>query len=305
MPTLTTERLSRAPARLTDSKKFSYWSLAMPLFFVIWLSFLLWIEPQPIHALSQNWSLMLVGFAASLVANISAIGGGIVFIPAMMFIYHVPALLALKAALGTQCIGLTIGSVSWLRTGLVPVRGFRFALAGLLIGSTVSSLVIHANAMLIKAVFGPVSILLGCLALLSLGKGSNVRHDDIPDSARWTLFWVSIFGGLITGWVSIGEGEVVAAFLMLAYGVSAKRSIALGVALLAINSLYLTFNHIIFLGGIPWNIAIFTIGGAMYGAWMTPSLSRWLSARMMKIIFANIAILDGCLFIYQSGHGSH
>jgi uncharacterized membrane protein YfcA len=248
---------------------------------------------------------MLVGFGASVIANISAIGGGIVFIPAMMFIYGLPPVLALKVALGTQSIGLVIGSVSWLRTGLVPVRGLQFAIPGLLIGSTISSLVIHANALLIKGMFGPVSILLGCLALLSLRQRSNAEMDDIPDSTRWPLFLVSIVGGLITGWVSIGEGEVIAALLMLAYGVSAKRSIALGVVLLAINSMYLTVNHLLFLGGIPWNIAIFTLGGAIYGAWMTPTLSRWLSVRVMKIIFANIAILDGILFIYQASRYSH
>lgn len=303
MPTTIVE--SPITAKTSTRTGFNYWSLALPFLFVAWVCVFLLIEKQPVLAISENWSLMLVGFAASIVANISAIGGGIVFIPAMMFLYSFPPIVALKVALGTQSIGLVVGSVSWLRTGLVPLRALRFALPGLFIGSTISSLIIHANAMLIKGIFGPVSILLGLLALLSLRKDITAGHNDIPFSARWPLFFVSIVGGLITGWVSIGEGEVVAALLMLAYGVSAPKSIALGVVLLAINSVYLTFNHIVFLGGIPWHVAIFTIGGAIYGAWLTPSLSRWLSVRVMKIIFANIAILDGFLFIYQCWRSTH
>jgi uncharacterized membrane protein YfcA len=201
--------------------------------------------------------------------------------------------------------GMIVGSASWFRTGLVPTLGFKYAVPGLILGSTISSLVIHANALLIKGIFGPVSIVLGCLALLSLRKSPNGGREDIPDSARWPLFAVSILGGLITGWVSIGEGEVIAALLMLAYGVSAKRSIALGVVLLAINSIYLAFNHLVFLGGIPWHIVIFTSGGAIYGAWMAPSIARWISTRTMKIVFASVAIFDGFLFIYQSCHQAH
>jgi uncharacterized membrane protein YfcA len=63
---------------------------------------------------------------------------------------------------------------------------------------------------------------------------------------------VAFIGGLISGWVAIGEGEVVAAFLILVGGVKSRTSIATGVLLLAISSIYLTLLHQFFLGGIPW-----------------------------------------------------
>jgi hypothetical protein len=53
------------------------------------------------------------------------------------------------------------------------------------------------------------------------------------------LFLSVFFGGMITGWVAIGEGELVSALLMLVYQFSSAVSIAVGVVLLAVNSIYL------------------------------------------------------------------
>ena len=95
-----------------------------------------------------------------------------------------------------------------------------------------------------KLLSGPVSILLGVLTLvLSRRSRTAQSRPDVPAEARWPLFFTAILGGLVTGWIAIGEGEVVAALSMLAYGVEVAASIGLGVVLLAINSIYLTLVH--------------------------------------------------------------
>ena len=123
---------------------------------------------------------------------------------------------------------------------------------------------------------------------------------DIPDKARGPLFAASLIGGLLTGWVAIGEGEVVAAVLMLAYGVEASAAIGLGVVLLAVNSIFLTLAHQFFLGGVPWEIAAFTGLGAVFGARIAPWIAQRCDDRLLKTLFAAIAIGDGTLFIIQS-----
>ena len=281
------------------SKKFGYWTIGLPLAVSAWTCVFLIVEKHPIEALGENFPLIMLGLGASILANISAIGGGIVGIPVLIFMYHFPPLLALKSTIGAQSFGMTCGSINWWRAGLVPKRGLKYAVPGLIIGSTISSLVIHADGFIIKGFFGPVSIVLGLLALLSLKKGVNEGSEDIPEEAGLGMFVASIIGGLITGWVSIGEGEIIAALMMLRYGVSAKRSIALGVVLLALNSIYLATVHTLFLGGIPWHIAIYVILGSLFGSRLAPYISQWLNVQVIKLIFAGIAIIDGFLFIYQ------
>jgi len=111
---------------------------------------------------------------------------------------------------------MTSGAIGWLQKKAVPLRALKIAVPGLLIGSTVSSFVLHPSALLVKLLFGPVSILLGVLTLVLSARDKTARgRADIPAEARWRLFFVAVLGGLITGWVAIGEGEAVAALLML------------------------------------------------------------------------------------------
>jgi uncharacterized membrane protein YfcA len=152
----------------------------------------------------------------------------------------------------------------------------------------------------VKLLFGPVSIALGVLTIvLSKRRGDVAARSDVPPEATLPLFFVAILGGMLTGWVAIGEGEVVAALLMLAYGVEVTACIGLGVMLLSINSIFLTLLHQFLLGGIPWHIAAFTGLGCVFGARLAPWLSRHTRPLALKSIFAAIAIGDGILFVVQ------
>jgi uncharacterized protein len=194
---------------------------------------------------------------------------------------------------------MTSGAIGWMQKKVVPLRALKLTVPGLLLGSTISSLVIHPSALLVKVLFGPVSIVLGILTIVLSQRASRASSPDIPSKAALPLFAAAVFGGLITGWIAIGEGEIVAALLMLAYGVEVSAAIGLGVVLLSINSIYLTVLHQFFLGGIPWQYAAFTALGAVFGARLAPYLSRYSNPIALKTIFAAIAICDGTLFIVQ------
>jgi uncharacterized membrane protein YfcA len=281
-------------------RHFRYWSPWLPVFLVLWFAGLIAFADDPGGLAAKNWIFIPIGIAGALLGNISAVGGGIVFIPCVIFIFHMPPPIALKVALATQSWGMTSGAIGWLQKKAVPLRALKIAVPGLLIGSTVSSLVITPNALLIKLLFGPVSILLGVLTLV-LARRAKMKNGgaDVPLGARRPLFFAAVLGGLITGWVAIGEGEVVAALLMLAYGVEVRAAIGLGVVLLAINSIYLTAVHQLFLGGIPWDYAAFTGLGAVFGARLAPWLSRHIDPDRLKTAFAVIAIGDGLVFVAQ------
>ena len=193
-----------------------------------------------------------VGFCGALLGNISAVGGGIVFIPVIIFLFHLPPVTALKIALASQSWGMTSGAIGWMQKRVVPLRALKLTVPGLLLGSAVSSLVIHPSALLVKLLFGPVSILLGVLTIvLSRRAAKSGTVAEIPANAAGPLFVIAFVGGLITGWIAIGEGELVAALLMLVYRVNVAACIGLGVVLLSINSIFLTLLHHVFLGGIP------------------------------------------------------
>jgi len=300
------ENLYQPPLRVEKSRtagserNFQYWSPWLLLFVAVWLVGYFSLAPDPAALLKRNWIFIPVGFCGAVLGNISAVGGGIVFIPVIMFVFHLPPVTALKIALASQSWGMTSGAIGWIQKKVVPLRALKLTVPGLLIGSCISSLVIHPSGLLVKLFFGPVSIMLGILTIvLSKKAAKSVTRTEIPPNAALPLFVISLIGGLITGWIAIGEGELVAALLMLVYGVNVTACIGLGVVLLSINSIFLTLLHHFFLGGIPWNIAAFTGLGCVFGARLAPFLSRRSNPMVLKTIFAIIAICDGILFIVQ------
>lgn len=287
------------PAQETE-RHFRYWSWWLLLFAVVWTAGYFSLARDPVALFKQNWVFIPVGFCGAILGNISAVGGGIVFIPAIIFLFHQPPVTALKIALASQSWGMTSGAIGWIQKKVVPLRALKLTVPGLLIGSSISSLVIHPSALLVKLLFGPVSILLGVLTIvLSKRATRTTTRQEIPSNATLPLFVAALIGGLLTGWIAIGEGELVAALLMLAFGVNVTACIGLGVVLLSVNSIFLTLLHQFCLGGIPWNIAAFTGLGCVFGARLAPFLSRRSNPLVLKTLFAVIAICDGILFIVQ------
>jgi len=281
-------------------RHFRYWSWWLLLFVAAWATGYFSLAHDPVALFKRNWIFIPVGFCGAVLGNISAVGGGIVFIPVIIFLFHLPPVTALKIALTSQSFGMTSGAIGWIQKRVVPLQALKLTVPGLLIGSTISSLVIHPSALLVKLLFGPVSILLGVLTIvLSRRAMKTTARLEIPPNASVPLFIISCIGGLITGWIAIGEGELVAALLMLVYGVNVTACIGLGVVLLSINSIFLTVIHQFLLGGIPWHIAAFTGLGCVFGARLAPFLSRRSNPMVLKTIFAVIAICDGILFIVQ------
>jgi uncharacterized membrane protein YfcA len=284
------------PAPPSDPpRQLRYWSWWLAVFALAWV--LVWLQfPEPAALIEAHWPLILVGFAGAVLGNATAIGGGLVFIPVMIFVYQYPAFEALMLALAAQAFGMTSGAVAWLARGEIPWRRLEWILVPMLAGCAVSALVLRPNALLIKGLFGPVSIGIGLITLLMLRRISNAR--EIPDRDRWMLAFVSLLGGLLTGWVAIGVGEVVAAYLILRWGLKPERAIGLGVVLLAITSIALTILHHV-VGDIPWTTAWFLILGCVFGARLGPFLAQWVGQRQLKIVFATVAIADGILFVIQ------
>jgi uncharacterized membrane protein YfcA len=281
-------------------RHFRYWSWWLLLFASVWTTGYFSLAHDPVALFKQNWVFIPVGFCGAILGNISAVGGGIVFIPIIIFLFHLPPVTALKIALASQSFGMTSGAIGWIQKRVVPLRVLKLTVPSLLIGSAISSLVVHPSALLVKLLFGPVSIVLGVLTIVLSRKAAKTAAGmEVPANSAVPLFLISFIGGLITGWIAIGEGELVAALLMLVYGVNVVTCIGLGVLLLSINSIFLTLLHNFFLGGIPWNIAAFTGLGCVFGARLAPYLSRRSNPLVLKTIFAVIAICDGILFIVQ------
>jgi uncharacterized protein len=286
--------------REAGMQRFRYFTPWLLILTALWLGILLTCFRDPATLLARNWPLILVGLTGAVLGNFTSIGGGLVFIPVLMLGYHLNPVSALKLAFVAQSVGMTSGAIGWYRRGAVPGRLLAWTVPGLVIGSVISSFFIRASPMLVKGLFGPICLAAGILILVTDNKKGGLI--ELPRSGNWPLALISTLGGLVTGWVAIGEGEIVAAFCMLIYGLETNRAIGLGVVLLSMNSILLAGFHCLFFGGIPWEMAIFVMLGVLWGGRLGPFLAQWCPAKSLKRIFAVVAILDGAL-VFLSAAG--
>jgi uncharacterized membrane protein YfcA len=280
-----------------DGARLRYWTWGLPAFTAVWLAVYLVAFPEPLALAARNWPLVLVGLAGAILGNATAVGGGLVFIPALVFVWGLGPVEALKLSLVAQSVGMTSGALGWLRRGEVPLAALAPTVPPLIAGALVSTFLIRPQPLLVKGLFGPVSIAVGLLTLYLLEHRSRCR--EVPRAAYPGLAVVSLAGGMLTGWVAIGEGELIAAFLMLRHGLDPRRGVGLGTALLSINSILLALLHAFVLGGVPWEMAAFVMLGCAWGGRLGPFLAQWVGPHRLKIAFAAIAIADGTLFVVQ------
>lgn len=297
-----TEITDASPATATlqaaeaSPRRLRYWTWGLPAFTAVWLAVYVSAFPDPAGLAARNWPLVLVGLAGAVLGNATAVGGGLVFIPVLMFGWQLGPVEALQLALVSQSVGMTSGAIGWLRRGAVPLRGLALTVPALLVGAVVGALVVRPGPLLIKGLFGPVSILVGLLTLYLL------EHPwrSLEVEGRRDVAAVSLVGGLLTAWVAVGVGELVAAYLMLRHGLEPRRGIALGTVLLSAASILLALLHAFVIGGVPWELAVFTMLGCAWGGRLGPFAAQWVGPHRLKIAFATVAIGDGLLFVFQS-----
>lgn len=273
---------------------FSPWLLLLT---AVWLLIYLLVFPHPGELFLRNWPLIFIGILGAIIGNMTAIGGGIVFIPVLMFFYKTDPMSALKLSFVTQAVGMTSGATGWLQRKEVPVNLLKWTIPPLVLGTIVSTFVFHPQPIMVKGLFGPISFLVGILTLILLNRKGHL--DVLPSKAMLPVFFISFIGGMITGWVAIGEGEIIAAFCMLAYGLNANKAVGLGVVLLSVNSILLALLHSLYFGGVPWEMAMFTMISVLWGGRMGPMLAAKVSSKTVKRIFAWIAVLDGLVIMFQ------
>ena len=136
--------------RAAAAPRLRYWSWWLPAFTAAWLAVFVTAFPDPAAVAARNWPLLFVGLGGALLGNATAVGGGLVFIPVVIFGFHLSPVQALKLALVSQAFGMSSGALGWLRRRAVPLAALPVAIPGLLLGATISTLVIRPNPLLVK-----------------------------------------------------------------------------------------------------------------------------------------------------------
>ena len=229
-------------SRLTDPRVF-YCLLTILLVY----SFAIGFEPSA-HlllpdAIREYGHFFWVGLLAAIVANTTGVGGGIIFFPAFVLLGISPEA-ALATSFAIQCFGMTAGALAWqkVRLGASTHQEFKqwlgfysvlkVTLPSSILGLWVTQYGFPHPPLSVHTLFSIFSIVVGGILLLrSTSMQSNETQGHVQNI---TLCWVSLLGGMMTAWLSVGVGELLAVLLILR-GFTVNFSIAIAVTVSAAN----------------------------------------------------------------------
>ena len=110
------------------------------------------------------------------------------------------------------------------------------------------------------------------------------------------LFLIGMLGGMITSYISIGVGEMLAVYLILR-GFSVSLSIATAVTVSAIAVWGGVYQHWYTYPVYSMDILQFAIPGALIGGYVASHIVSRITARTVKTIFAYWILISGCVLL--------
>ncbi len=244
------------------------WAKFLAIVLPPWLLLVMWVgegsNPLSLFRDASHWGVALMFTTGAIIANATAVGGGMVFNPTLQLLFGVGGYAALTLAILVQCAGMTSGSLTWYRRGAfrgVSGRQILWMVVATMVSTACWSLLL----VLLRQIFqerllwlmrtATAGISLYVFALLwnhirasrpGIGqastrpetmKGDPSGGEDAPLIVdRRMLPWIC-FGSLLNAGTAVGTGELVFSHLVKYYQARTEVAVAVGTLMQAVSVL--------------------------------------------------------------------
>ena len=283
---------------------------SLALLFLAWLAILL-AQPALGELIKEFGLFGGLGIIGAIFANATGAGGGVVFVPFFNYLSFSPQSVV-ATSFAIQCCGMTAGALTWaayykcqhkhnddwkalpsalLLTVPASICGMGFAQY-----SSQSKLLLAqlwGGADNLHIAFGSFSILLAIaiFASIKLMKRTHFKK-DLHTKDLLLLPFIGFVGGIITAWLSVGVGELVAVYLIIR-GFNVTMSIAVAVILSAFTVWSALPYHIFVSESVIWQVVLFAGAGAIIGGIIAKYVVLAFSVQRLKLFFGLWVLILG------------
>lgn len=256
---------------------------------------------------------ILIGFLSAFVGSLVGLGGGIVFVPAMLFLYDYVA--AFSWATPQTVVGISL--VTMVFTGLsstlayyklkrVDVSTGVLFLIGSLPGAIVGSwLNTKFNADDFSLYFGILMLIVFLTMLIDREKLTKNKQLVVTERTKtFTIdgethqYNVPLLGaiilsfavGMLSGLFGIGGGTISVPAMILLFGIPVQVAIATSMFMIFFISLFSASTHIV-LGHIVWTYVIFFVIGSYLGGTVGARTGKLLRGKTLEWLLKIVIII--------------
>lgn len=257
------------------------------------------------------WIIFPLALLGAIVANATGAGGGVVFVPAFHFLgIEQSSIIATSFAI--QCFGMTAGMFTWRRLAKQRMASsdtterevwshysvliWRLAIpsvAGVLVGQYVLQL---SSQEQVVSIFKLFSLAFGLSILATTYFIWRQRNQALVAFDLTTKFYllasfVALAGGVVTAWLSVGVGELVAVLLIL-MRLPVRLAIGVAVSVSAINVWFGVQYYVWVEPLINTDVLVFAAPAALIGGTVAKYLVSFFSPIQLKIFIATWILIS-------------
>jgi len=256
---------------------------------------------------------ILLIFALSLTVGVLVgllgIGGGVVLVPALVYLLHYDQHLAQGTSLFILLPPIGVGALrQYWKNGQVDVwAGINCALGFLLGGYAGGKIAVPMPSDMLKIIFGSFLMISAALIWRRSATPSmpDLEKADSTQANPWRaigIFLTAGFCGVAAGMVGIGGGVLLVPLLSLLFGYSQHKAQGTSLVALIPPTGLLAFLTYWKAGFVNWQTGLLLIPGVVIGGVVGGMLARKLNPLRMRQVFAALMFLLGAWQAFSAWH---
>ena len=252
--------------------------------------------------------VLCLGLLVGVMVGLLGIGGGVLLVPALVYLLHYDQHLAQGTSLFILLPPIGLGALrEYWKNGQVDLRAGIYCAVGFLLGGYIGGrIAVPMPSDQLRGIFGGFMIFSAILLWRKPhDKSSSTSEEKAPalslSVARAVgIFLAAAFSGVAAGMVGIGGGTVLVPLLSLLFGFSQHRAQGTSLVALIPPTGLLAFLTYAKAGYVNWQTGLLLIPGVFIGGILGGHLARRLNPRRMRQVFAALLFLLGVSQVFSA-----
>src|SRR5712691_6370712 len=237
----------------------------------------------------MTFIILLLGLGVGVLVGLLGIGGGVVLVPAMVYLLHLDQHLAQGTSLFILLPPIGLGALrEYWAQGQVDLRAGILCALGMLLGAYAGSLI--ALPMPSRSLKGFLGCFLALAGLLLWRKGVAEAGGVARDAG---IFAIACVCGIASGMFGIGGGVLLVPLLGLLFAFGQHRAQGTSLVALIPPTGALALMAYSKEGFVSWKTGLLLIPGILVGGIAGGILAKKTKPRRMRQVFAGVLVLLG------------
>lgn len=270
-------------------------------------------------------TVVVLGLTVGILVGLLGIGGGVVLVPAMVYLLHLDQHMAQGTSLFILLPPIGLGALrGYWKNGQVELRAGIICAVGFLLGGYVGGrIAVPMPSRDLQAIFGfflmlSAFLLFGKTRQSAAAPGSEaaenapITSDPAKGNSRtevqqsygrdFGIFLIAGLSGIAAGMVGIGGGVLLVPLLGLLFGFGQHKAQGTSLVALIPPTGLLAFLLYVKAGYISWQTGLLLIPGLFLGGILGAKLAKSLNPKRMRQVFATAMALLGMWQVFSAWH---